>query len=182
LQTVDKTAWIMERIIVHALSSSDETAVMQVACMAGWTAATYVQPMHDMSLAQSDPPPPSPLEDPPLDPLEEPLLDPLEEPLLDPLDPPLLEEPLLDPLDPPLLEEPLLDPLDPPLLEEPLLDPLLLDADASSPDPPKGAPVVFDEQATSKPSTAPDAHTNLLIFSICVSSTRLVPDDPTPAL
>ncbi len=152
----------------HEASSLFETAVLQAVAWDAMTSPMSVHPMHPLSFAQSGAPP-SPLDDPLLDPLEEPLLDPLEEPL----------EPPLDPLPPPLVEPPL-DPLEEPLeppLDDPLLDPLLLPepslaVDASSPVP-KPVGLLLDEHAASNPNTPPDAHTNLFIFSIVLSSTGL---------
>jgi hypothetical protein len=108
------------------------------------------------------------------------LLVPLEEPLLEPLLEPL-EEPPLEPLLEPL-EDPLLDPLEDPLLELLLLE-LSVAAASSSPEPvlpppllllpPKLPVLLFDEHAASNPKTPPDAHTNLLIFSIDRSSSMV---------
>ena len=119
------------------------------------------------SFAHVPPAPASPLDDPLLDPLEEPLLDPLDEPLEEPLPPPLPEPPL-DPLDEPL-EEPLLDPLEEPLL----LPPPSLAVDASSPVPKPVFGLLLDEHAASNPNTPLDAHTNLFILRIVLSSTGL---------
>jgi hypothetical protein len=148
-----------------------ETAIVQFAISDASTVPISMQPLQDMSFAQSGAP-----ASPPEEPLLDPELDPLEEPLLDPeLDP--LEEPLLDPeLDPLLepLEEPLLEPLEEPLLD-PELDPLSVAAAASSPpfpNPPP-VPVLLDEHAASNPRKLPDAHTNLPIFSIAASSSWL---------
>jgi hypothetical protein len=151
--------------------SSLDTAVVQGAISLGMTVPTSVQPLQDISFEHesppsADPPPASvvPLDDPLLEPLEEPLLDPPEDPLLEPLEDPLLE-PLLEPLEDPLLELLLLElsvaaASSPP---EPVLPPLLL----LPPNPPVP---LLDEHAASNPKTPPDAHTNLLIFSIDASS------------
>ena len=73
-------------------------------------------------------------------------------------------EPPLDPLEEPL--DPLLD--DPLLLPEPSLA-----VDASSPVPKPVFGLLLDEHAASNPNTPLDAHTNLFIFSIVLSSTGL---------
>ncbi|MGO9836755.1 MAG: hypothetical protein ACLP1X_21370, partial [Polyangiaceae bacterium] len=159
-----------------------DTADMQGAISVGASAATSEQPLHDVSCAHgsppsADPPPASvpPLEDPLLDPLDEPLEDPLLEPLEDPLEDPLLE-PLLDPLEDPLLELLLLElsvaSASPP--PEPVLPPLL-------PLPPNPPVPLLDEHAASNPKTPPDAHTNLLIFSIDASSSESFPHTRKPS-
>lgn len=178
---VPKTAWTAETYIAHAVTASLDTALMHGAISVGISAPTRLQPLHDISAAHGSLPDPAsvaPLE-PLLDPLLEPLLDPLLEPLLDPLlDPPL--DPLLEPLDP--LEEPLLDPL---LLE--LLLELSLAASASSGPPlplppplllPNPPPLLFDEHPASSPKMLTDAHTNLPIFSIAASSSKVIPTRP----
>jgi|HubBroStandDraft_6_1064221.scaffolds.fasta_scaffold368615_2 hypothetical protein len=175
---VPKTAWTAETYIAHAETASLDTALWHGAISVDITAPTSMQPLHAMSAAHGSPPDPAsvaPLE-PLLDPLLEPLLDPLLEP---PLDPPL--DPLLDPLEP--LDPPLLDPL---LLE--LLLELSLAASASPSDPvlplpppllllpPNPPPLLLDEHAaSSSPKPPTDAQTNLPIFSIAASSSKVVP-------
>ena len=170
-------AWIAPMKPAHEVSSLPETAVVHAAIWDGSTVEISWQPLHAISLAQSAAPPASPL--------DEPLLDPLEVPLLDPLEPPL--EPPREPLPPPLVEpplDPLLDPLEPPLLdplEEPLpLPPPSVAVDASSPVPKPVFGLLLDEHAASNPNTPPDAHTNLLIFRIVLSSTGVVRSPASP--
>ena len=148
-----------------------KTAIVQLAISDASTVPISMQPLHDMSFAQSGAPASPPPEEPELEPLLDPLEEPELEPLLDPLEEPELE-PLLDPLEEPELEpllepelEPLLDPLEEPLLE-------LVPPPSSPPNPPP-VPVLLDEHAASNPRKLPDAHTNLPIFSIAASSSCL---------